>query len=140
MEKGRDVGGNRIGNISTDFGGDRSRHNEIVRIVLPYGFVVVAGADLPVFDGKFEGKIVGRITDAPQIHEHKVGMTGEAASEAFLGCLAGFVPAVDQTGQVTDIGAGKVADIADVEGDSAFSLQGFEVAVFELLQESRKIY
>jgi hypothetical protein len=66
-------------------------------------------------------------------------MTGEAAGEAFLGCLAGFVPAVDQASQITDISAGEIAYIADVEGDSAFSLQGFEVAVFELFQEGRTI-
>src|SRR6266481_211469 len=76
----RNVIGNSIGHISTDFGGDRSRHNEIVRIVLLYGFEVIAGANLPVFDGKF-GKIPGRITNAPLVDEYKVGMTGEAARE-----------------------------------------------------------
>src|SRR5215469_14785775 len=82
MEERRNVRGSRIGHISTDFGGNRSRHDEVVRVVLLYGFVVVAGANLPVVDGKLARKIFGRITDARQIHEHKVGMTGEAAYEA----------------------------------------------------------
>ena len=97
--------GNSIGHISADFGGDRSRHNKVVRIVLVYSFEVIAGANLPVFDGN----IVGRITNAPLVHEYKVGMTGETACEAFLGRLAGFVPTVHQAGQVTDISARKIA-------------------------------
>ena len=106
-----------------------------MRIVLVYSLEVIAGANLPVFDGK----IVGRVNNSPLVQKYKIGMTGHAACDAFLGRLAGFVSTVHQAGEVTDISTREIADISDVDGESVFALQGFEVTSFELFQEIRTI-
>ena len=66
-------------------------------------------------------------------------MTGQAACEALLWGLPGVVSTVHQPGQITNVSAGKIAYITNVESDSAFALQLFQVTSLELFQESGAI-
>jgi hypothetical protein len=102
-----------------------------VPIVLVHIPEVVTGANLPI--GKRED--VAQIVESFLIEEYEVRIRSDAAYESLRSALAGFVSSVDQSGDVTDISARKIAYIADVEGDSTFALQEFEVIALELFQE-----
>ena len=100
--------------------------------VLFHGSVVVLRADLPIV----HGEKVAHLVYLSCGDEHEVGMAGGAARESFGLGLAGFVSAVDEAGEIADVGTGKIADLADVESHSSLALEYFEVIGFELFDES----
>lgn len=105
----------------------------LVRVIHPSEGI--EPAELPVFDWQVMADGVNRLA----VEKQEVGVRRDAACKMLAFRKASVAPAVDQTGEIADICASEIADLAYVEGNSTFSFQSLEVMALKAADESGAI-